>query len=230
MNLRSLGFSMLLLAAAGLIACGGSQTTTSSTTQPTEQASTDDDSAPTAIIRMVHGADAGSASASLGDIDLGSGLTGGSASAFMEVPVGSRTLTVRTSSGTSELGSARLTLEADADYTVFVLGDANAGPLDIVLVENTFPEAPAGSAFVRLVHGVPGAGPGTLVADGRQYASNVAYGQVSNYYQIPAGSHTFELAGTDATVTVNVASGEIYSILAGSSGSTGARLVPVAEH
>ena len=190
-----------------LVACGGAQDTGSSTTTTEEQPV-----AAQSSLRVVHGASAGAASVWLGDEALAEGVSQGDATEHMDVLAGSHWFRVTSPSGNDELLRERLTFPADTTHTVFVLG--TPPNLTAVVAADDLPDPIAGSAFARFVHGVPGAGSVNLSADGRAYASGLGFGDVSSWYQIPAGGARFQASGAaDAELGVNAADGGVYTMI-----------------
>ncbi len=190
-----------------LVACGGAQDTGSSSTTTEEQPVAAETS-----LRVVHAASAGAASVWLGDEPLAEGVSQGDASEHMTVLAGSHWVRVTSPSGNDELLRERLTFPADTAHTVFVLGAPPA--LAAVVADDELPDGVAGSAFARFVHGVPGAGSVNLSSDGRAYASGLGFGDVSRWYQIPAGGARFQTTGAaEAELGVNAADGGFYTFI-----------------
>jgi hypothetical protein len=79
-----------------------------------------------------------------------------------------------------------------------------------------------GSAQVRFVHAVPGAGKAELVVKGASpIGGNVAFGQVTPYASEPAGSHTLALQSgskTVASTSEDLANGRHYTVVAEAQG------------
>ncbi len=81
--------------------------------------------------------------------------------------------------------------------------------------------APADNAFVRVVHASPDAGTVDVFVDGSALLSNFAFGTVTGYVTVPAGSHEIKVApagkGIAAAVitqTVSVNAGLPYTVAA----------------
>src|SRR2546423_470555 len=75
-----------------------------------------------------------------------------------------------------------------------------------------------GSADVRFMHAVPGAGTAELVVKGGSpIGGEVGFGQVTAYSGVPSGSHELSLRSgskTLATTTVDLANGRHYTVVA----------------
>jgi len=141
-------------------------------------------------------------------------------SAYATLPPGSYNLkVVPTGATTPVVIDADVTLEAGQDYTVAATDRlANITPL-VLLDDNRAPAT--GSAHVRFVHASPDAPAVDIaVAGGPVIFGNVAFGEVSAYAAIPAGSYDLEvrLAGTSTVVLplpgVTLAAGQVYSAFA----------------
>jgi hypothetical protein len=75
-----------------------------------------------------------------------------------------------------------------------------------------------GSADVRFVHAVPGAGSAELVVKGGSpIGGNASFGQVTSYVGVPPGSHELSLKSgskTLAVTTVDLGDGDHYTVVA----------------
>ncbi|GCE17181.1 DUF4397 domain-containing protein [Dictyobacter kobayashii] len=87
---------------------------------------------------------------------------------------------------------------------------------------------PVANASVRAAHAAPGAGNVDVFVDGNKALTNFAYGTVSDYVSVPAGTHTLKVAPTGKgvgaaviTQSVNVTAGDFYTIAAVGTKATG---------
>lgn len=81
--------------------------------------------------------------------------------------------------------------------------------------------APADNAYVRVVHASPAAGNVDVYVDGTALLTNFAFGTVTGYVSVPAGSHQIQVApagkGASAAVitqSVTVSAGVPYTVAA----------------
>jgi hypothetical protein len=95
----------------------------------------------------------------------------------------------------------------------------------------------ANNAFVRVVHASPGAGTVDVFVDGGKLLSDFAFGTVTGYVNLPAGSHEIKVApaGKGAgsaviTQTVSVEAGVPYTVAAIGTTSTGFSLAAFADN
>jgi len=202
-----------LLAGSFAIACGGAQNM-EEPTETTETEVTEEEAVEMTTLRLVHAAQAATASVYAGDAELAGGLQAGDVSDLLEVPAGAHDLSVRSASGTTTLAEATVELPTDAGTTIIVGGTSES--LALIVAEDQSPEPAEGHAFVRFVNASTTAGALTATADGRGYAAGVAPGTASLFIQVPAGSTTFELAGSELSATsgINLAAGSVYTLVA----------------
>lgn len=205
-----------LLAGSFAFACGGTQNMedTTETTETTETEVVEEEEAvEMTTLRLVHAAQAATASIYAGDAELAGSLQAGDVSDALEVPAGPHDLSVRSASGTTTLAEASVELSAEHGTTIIVGGTADG--LAFIVAEDQHPAPAEGHAFVRFVNASTTAGALTVTADGRGYASGVEGGTASLFTQVPAGSTTFEFAGDmSATSGINLAEGGVYTMVA----------------
>ena len=151
--------------------------------------------------------------------------------------VASTTAPVLTSAQTSApgavIGSATQNTIDGSAYSVFALGLAGSAtsPLGIKVVEDKFPTADAGKAYVRFAYMIPNGKPvdvsatATLTATTTALTSNIAYSNVSDFVGVnvnPAGltNYTFQMYLTGTTTklgtvsaAVSLAPGRYYTII-----------------
>src|SRR5579883_3152374 len=84
-----------------------------------------------------------------------------------------------------------------------------------------FAASKADNAMVRVVHASPDAGTVDVYVDGTKLLSNFAFGTITNYVSVPAGSHEIKVApagqGIGAAVisqSVSVTGGMAYTVAA----------------
>lgn len=164
--------------------------------------------------------DAGSLNLRLDAGNIVTGLAYNNAPAYSRVRSGSRTLSVRTATGTADLVSTNVQLATDQDYTFIYAGKTGAtgalAPRFIKLDDNgTTPTGTNGA--MRVVHASAGAaatavdvylltGTTETVANSTPEFSNIAFGTASSYVTAPAGTYSIVVTPTGtktASVTVN---------------------------
>src|SRR5947209_4649383 len=104
------------------------------------------------------------------------------------------------------------------------------------LLQNTASAAADGMAFVRVVHASPAAGTVDVYVDGGKLLSNFAFGTVTGYVSVPAGSHKIQVAPAGAgiaasviTQTASVEAGVPYTVAAIGTKDTGFSLAAFAD-
>ena len=133
------------------------------------------------------------------------------ASAYLQVPSGSRNLKVRATGTTTVVIDQTATLNEGSAYTVIATGRvASIAPL-VLTDDQTSPAA--GNVRVRLVHASPAAGNVDIyvtsttadITTATPTLANVAFRAASNYLEVPAGTYRVRItpAGTK-TVAIDV--------------------------
>ncbi|HYN18420.1 MAG TPA: DUF4397 domain-containing protein, partial [Actinomycetes bacterium] len=155
------------------------------------------------------------------------------ASSYRRVPAGTHTLAVRPPSSASP-ASVRASVRAGAAYTVVALGGA-AG-LEAFVVKDDFSAPPPGKARLRIINGAPQSPPLDIgTAGGPVLFENVAFGKVSPFVAVPAGSLSLEarMAGTSRVLFSQGASrlpaGTILTVAGTVSGSGAIEMVPIVD-
>jgi hypothetical protein len=101
-----------------------------------------------------------------------------------------------------------LTLAANTDYSVLIIGDVARRPAELQLLTDTTPAPAEGRAKVRFVHAAPftPSNAGSLVNllkdDGDPVATGVGaltYKQVTEYLDVPAGNLNVKVMNTDSS-------------------------------
>jgi len=134
---------------------------------------------------------------------LSSGTSSPSVGSYVTVTAGTaRSLDVKVNGST--LGTATLDIDAGAELTLLVAGDASAPTLTVLSDDNRLPTT--SYAKVRLVHGSYGTGNLFLDLDYAALASDVSYGQASSYSTVAA------TGTTTSVLDVSSASGKLFSV------------------
>jgi hypothetical protein len=154
----------------------------------------------------------------------GPGVAPGSTQVDVYAPPGAATPAI---SGTFDLA-------ADTDYTVAAIGTGTKQPLALLpLVDDNAPPA-AGNVKLRVVHAAPFAqnladtavSVRTEAGDVVAGLSNVAFGQASGYFELPAGTYDLKIATPDGATKlidpapVTLAAGTVATLFAVGDGST----------
>lgn len=185
---------LALLAALPLAACGDDD--------PVEPVQA-------ARVRLLNAVtNAGSINLRLDAGNITTGLAYNNAPAYARVRSGSRTLSVRTATGTADLISTNVTLATDQDYTFIYAGrtggTGNLAPRFIQLPDNgATPTAPNGA--VRVVHASAGAPASvdiyllssteTLAAATPEFTA-IDFAEIGNYVTAPAGTYSVVVTAT----------------------------------
>jgi hypothetical protein len=230
--LRTLGGVAVV---GGLAGCssnqGGSTETATATPEPTETPmSTEMDtetetstSAPeTAMLRVAHlSPDAPAVDVSVDGSAVLEGVSFGAVSEYLEVPVGTRTVTIAAADDPSTVA-----FEGDLDvtegtFTVAAVGELAEDSFEPLVLsdDNTVPADD--TARVRVVHASPDAPAVDITAGGDALFDGVAY-QESGYVEVPANTYTLNVRGdTESNDGESVASfdaelngGTVYTIFA----------------
>lgn len=206
----------LALVATLTTACGSKQNTD-------EASATEQAVEATASLRLIHAAAAPTATAFLNDTQLGGTISAGSEAGPLDIPVGSRTLSVRAADGTTELASSRETFAADTEYTVVVGG--TAANLLLTVLSDTVPTPAEGQSFVRFVNA--NAAAVTINQGERAVADSLAPGAATNFIEMAAESYRFEGTSGDLAegLSISVNPGHVYLVTAYSTGSALAYIV-----
>jgi hypothetical protein len=141
----------------------------------------------------------------------------GAFSAYQTLEPGSFTLAMRpagAAASSAPFASYAVTVRAGTASTIAALG--SPGHLRTELFNDALVRPPAGDARVRLIQGAPAAAAVSITAvDGPLLASNVPYGSVTGYANVPQGRWTLAVTedGTKVSTVVDVASGGVYSLV-----------------
>jgi hypothetical protein len=187
-------------------ACGGRQNTDSTSTSTAPAAA---EVTATATVRLIHASEAPTALAFLNSDQVGS-LDPGQISGALEVPVGSHTLSIRATDGTTTLGSARLTFAEGESYIGLAAGTAS--DFSLIWLEDGIPTPPAGQAFVRFVNS--GLSAISLHAGEQTLTSSLNPGASTNFMQMAPESYRIEGTAGNRSGGVSVAlqAGRTYLI------------------
>ncbi|HEU5041627.1 MAG TPA: DUF4397 domain-containing protein [Gemmatimonadales bacterium] len=212
MNLKML--SLLVAVGAMVTACGD-----------------DDDNGTgpetSARVRIVHlSPDAPEVDVLVDDVAVATDVPYRSFSDYLEVEAGSRNVQIRLSQDGSVVLEDDVVVADGEDYTLLVGNVAADLTLDDLTDDNSPPAA--GTARVRLIHGAPSAGdvdiyvtaPGDDLSLATPALTGVAYGDVSSYLDVPAGSYQVRITPTGTrtvvidTGTLTLASGQVRTGIA----------------
>lgn len=137
---------------------------------------------------------------------------------YLRFFTGQRELIFTPFNASNTLLQTSVNLEDDQLYSVFVTGEAD--DLQVLVSEDSIPEVEGNNTLVRLVHVSPDAPAVDLSAtEGEDLFSAVAYREVSEFVEIPAGSTSFDItaAGTEEVVatvaSVNFLPERVYTIV-----------------
>ena len=178
-------------------------------------------------VRVVHlSPDAPNVDVLVDDVVVANNVPYLAASEYLDVDAGSRTVLIRATGGTATVLQENITVADGGDYTVLV-GDELANiTLDALEDDNSAPGA--GNARVRLIHGAPGApavdiyvtAPGADLALETPVLTDIGFGAVSPYLEVPAGDYQVRVtpAGTlDVVIdsgTLGLSSGQVRTGIA----------------
>lgn len=216
MKLKKLNLFTLLFAAGALtVACSDDDT---STTGP---------AAGEARVRVVHASpDAPSVDVLVDNAQVLAGVPYLAASDYLAVSAGNRNLKVNAAGTATTVIDANVGLTNGVDYTV-IASDLVASIAPIVLQDDNSAPA-AGNVKVRAIHGAPSApavdiyvtAPGADLANETPTLANVAFGDVADYIEAPAGSYQVRVTPVgDKTVVIDsgtlaLASGQVRTAIA----------------
>jgi hypothetical protein len=177
----------------------------------------DDNTGPDgeARVRVVHASpDAPDVDVLVDDVEVLSDVPYLAASDYLETPPGERNLKVNAAGTSTTVIDADVNLADGADYTVIASGlVASIAPI-VLEDDNTAPAA--GNVKVRAIHGAPSApavdiyvtAPGADLAGETPALTNVAFGDVADYIEAPAGDYQVRVTPT-GTQTVVIDSGTL---------------------
>jgi len=206
-------FALALLAALAASACSDDNNATAP--------------ASTAQLRVVHASpDAPNVDVFVDNTAALTNVAYEAASAYLEVPSGSRNLQVRATGTTTVVIDQTATLDAGKAYTVIATGPvASIEPL-VLTDDQTSPAA--GNVRVRLVHASPTAGNVDIyvtsttadITNATPTLTNVAFRAASNYLEVPAGTYRVRVtpAGSKAVAidvnNVALTAGQVRTAIA----------------
>jgi hypothetical protein len=205
--------SLLLAASALTTACSDDNDTAAPTGQSRVRVVHASPDAP-AVDVLVDGAKA------LSDVSY---LT---ASDYVELADGAHNVKVNAAGTSTTVINSDVNLTDGTDYTVIASGLLqNIEPI-VLQDDNSTP--PAGSVRVRAIHGAPSApavdvyvtAPGADLTPASPALSNVAFGDVSDYLEVPAGTYQVRIvsAGTKTVVidsgALTLTSGQVRTAIA----------------
>jgi hypothetical protein len=147
------------------------------------------------------------------------------ASEYLSVPAGQLDVEIRPAGavdGWVVANPGGVFLSAGHSYSQFVVGSLADDTFRLVTAIDAVASAPV-PAKVRVLHASPDAPAVDVYADGAQVLTNVAFGTISDYMDVPAGDHQLQVfaAGSDPAAggavidaTVTFAEGTAYTVAA----------------
>jgi len=136
---------------------------------------------------------------------------------YLDTSAGARNIKVNATGTQVSVIDETVTLDPGADYTVLAANFlASIEPLVIPdIKQNPTP----GNAFVRAVHASPDAPEVDVLVDDTTVLTDIAFKDVSDYLEVPAGQRNIKvnIAGTGQTVidvTPTLMDGKIYTVVA----------------
>lgn len=143
----------------------------------------------------------------------------GAVTPYSTLPPGKYTLSMRpadASPTTPAALSATITIAPGTAYSLLVFANGPEGTLNGELVTDDLTAPKAGTGRVRMVQGAVEKAPVTAtVTNGPTLGTDVTYGVVTPYAEVPPGKHEVSLAGSGTTTPTNldVAAGSITTLL-----------------
>jgi len=196
------GILILLGAAFVMSACGGGDSSTT----------------PQARLRVLHASpDAPNVDVYVDGTKVLPNVPYPALSQYLSLAAGQHRIQVNAAGTTTTVIDASPSLGANAAYTAIAAGFlANIEPL---LATDETAAAATGQARLRVIHASPDAGPVDILVNGQVVLSNVAFGAISNYLSVPAGTYTVQVNATGTsttaiTATVTLAAQSNYSAVA----------------
>jgi hypothetical protein len=180
-----------------------------------------------ARIRVVHASpDAPPVDVLLDDAEVLSDVPYLAASGYLETSAGDHNLKVNAAGTTTTVIDADATLADGTDYTVIASGLVAA--IEPIVLEDDNSAPAAGNVRVRAIHGAPSApavdvyvtAPGADLNAATPVLTNVAFGDVAEYLEVPAGDYQVRVtpAGTKTVAidsgTLTLASGQVRTAIA----------------
>jgi hypothetical protein len=154
-------------------------------------------------------------------VNKASGVAYGTASPYVSVNTGSRTLQANTSGTSTMIATATANVASKAFYTFMTLNNSGSGTAPVVFTDdNSTPSA--GNFKLRIINGSPGLSaqdvyvvpPGTFTA-GSPTFPNLAFGSATAYSTLAAGAPGWEVDFTNpGGTTVNLSTTLTESALA----------------
>lgn len=146
-------------------------------------------------------------------------LTFPSATGYVELPSGTRSIAVNvTGTGTTVI-AADLKLDPNTDYSVFAIDEVSE--ITALVLEDNLSSPAAGKSHVRFIHLSPDApAVDVALAGGAVLFSNVAFSEYIDFTPLDAGTYDLEvrLAGTNTVVLplpgITLTAGKIYTVFA----------------
>jgi hypothetical protein len=156
-----------------------------------------------ALVRVVHASPgAGNVDVFVDGIKLLDNFQFGTVTDYVPVPAGSHTVQVAPAGKGINAAVITQTLSVNPGivYTVAALGTTSTGFSLVAFVDNN--QVSPGRAKVRVYHLSPDAGPVDVSIGGNKLIAGLIYRQVSNYFTVPTGTFTYNVATTHAKAIV----------------------------
>jgi hypothetical protein len=199
--------------------------------------SDDDSTGPEteAQVRVVHASpDAPSVDVLVDDALVLSGVPYLGASAYLDVPAGTRNVKVNAAGTSTTVIDADVNLATGIDYTVIAAGLVS--DIAPIVLEDDLTAPSNGNVKVRAVHGAPSApavdiyvtAPGADLATATPVLTGVPFGAASDYLSVPAGDYQLRItpAGSKTVVidtgSLTLVAGQIRTAIAVDSPGGGA--------
>jgi hypothetical protein len=180
-----------------------------------------------ARVRVVHASpDAPEVDVLVDDAEVLGDVSYLAASDYLDLSAGDHNLKVNAAGTSTTVIDTDVTLTDATDYTVIAGGLAAAIEPIVLEDDNTSPSS--GNARVRAIHGAPSApavdvyvtAPGADITAATPTLGNVAFGDVADYLEVPAGDYQVRvtLAGTKTVVidsgALSLTSGQVRTAIA----------------
>ncbi len=188
---------ILLLALAGSLvlasACGGKQNAGDGGSSTSEEAvgSTVDEGP--AYVRFVHAAAGGNVDIHVdGQRQVQNLAQGAFNSTALQIPAGNHTVAIHAAGSGTAMASFPTDFAGGRNYTVALIGSEGAVEVEIAGGPRVAPAS--GTSSFRVIHAVPGAnGASFRVEDGPSVASNLNFGQSTQFTQVPTSANRVQV-------------------------------------
>jgi hypothetical protein len=178
-------------------------------------------------VRVVHASpDAPAVDVLLDDAEVLSDVPYLAASDYLETTDGEHNLKVNAAGTTTTVIDADVTLTDGTDYTVIASG--LVAEIEPIVLEDDNTAPASGSVRVRAIHGAPSApavdiyvtAPGADLATATPTLTNIPFGAVSDYLEVPAGEYQVRVTPTGTKIVaidsgaLTLSSGQVRTVIA----------------